>query len=65
MKPMNKLGEEKLKAVSEFLFSLGHEPQECAGRHPLATQGEAVFKDKCMDCHTYEGDGAFVLEVRT
>jgi len=24
----------------------------------LAEQGAEVFKDKCMDCHLYKGDGA-------
>jgi ubiquinol-cytochrome c reductase cytochrome b subunit len=62
MKPMTKLGEDKLKAVAEFLFSLGHEPQDPPFDAALAKSGEAVFKDKCMDCHTYQGDGAFVLE---
>ena len=62
MKPMTKLGEDKLKAVSEFLFSLGHEPQDSAVRRGARQASAAVFKDKCMDCHTYEGDGAFVLE---
>ena len=62
MKPMTKLGEDKLKAVTEFLYSLGNEPQDPPFDKALAQQGEAVFKDKCMDCHVYEGDGAFVLD---
>jgi ubiquinol-cytochrome c reductase cytochrome b subunit len=62
MKPMGKLGEEKLKAVTEFLFSLGHEPQDPPFDKALAQQGKQVFKDECLDCHTYEGEGANVLE---
>jgi ubiquinol-cytochrome c reductase cytochrome b subunit len=59
MKSMTKLGEGPLKAVTEFLFSRGREPQDPAVDAALVTQGEAVFKDKCMDCHMYEGDGDF------
>jgi ubiquinol-cytochrome c reductase cytochrome b subunit len=62
MKPMGKMGEEKLKAATEFLYSLGREPQDPAFDAKLAADGEALFKDKCMNCHTYEGDGAFLLE---
>jgi ubiquinol-cytochrome c reductase cytochrome b subunit len=63
MKPMGKLGEAKLKAAAEFLYSLGREPQDPGTiDKALAAEGEALFKDKCMNCHTYEGDGAFLLE---
>jgi ubiquinol-cytochrome c reductase cytochrome b subunit len=62
MKPMGKLGHPALYAVTEFLFSLGHEPNDPPFNPGLATQGEAVFKETCMNCHTYKGDGAFRFE---
>jgi ubiquinol-cytochrome c reductase cytochrome b subunit len=62
MKSMTKLGEPSLRAVSEFLFSLGHEKGDPPYDAPVAAQGRAVFKDKCMDCHPFEGDGAFTDE---
>jgi ubiquinol-cytochrome c reductase cytochrome b subunit len=62
MKSMTKLGEPKLKAVTEFLFSLGHEPQDPPFDAKLAEQGAAVFEEECKDCHVYQGDGAFVFE---
>jgi len=62
MKPMEKIGEAKLKAVTEFLFSLGHEPQDPPFDKALADQGKEVLKDKCLDCHLYEGDGANVFD---
>ena len=62
MKSMSKLGEPKLQAVTEFLFSLGQEKNDAAVSPvdaALVVEGEAVFKDKCLDCHTYQGDGDF------
>ncbi len=59
MKSMSKLGEPSLKAITEFLFSLGHEKGDPAYDLTLAREGKALFKDKCMDCHMYEGDGDF------
>ena len=62
MKSMNKIGEDNKRAVAEFLFSLGREPQDPAFDASLAQAGERVFKDKCMDCHVYQGDGAFEFD---
>ena len=62
MKPMGKLGTKKLTAVAEFLFSLGHEPQDPPFDAALAKEGEAVFRDKCMSCHLYKGEGADIFE---
>lgn len=62
MKPMTKLGPEKLRAVTEFLFAQGHETGDPPYDAGLAAAGRAVFQDKCMNCHTFEGDGAFVDE---
>lgn len=62
MKPMGKLGHGKLYAATEFLFSLGHEAGDPPLDPNLAKDGEAVFKETCMKCHTYQGDGAFQFE---
>lgn len=62
MKPMGKIGEPNLKAVTEFLFSLGHEKQDPPFDQALAAEGEKVFRDKCMDCHLYQGEGADLFE---
>ncbi|MFI5307820.1 MAG: cytochrome b N-terminal domain-containing protein [Polyangiales bacterium] len=62
MKPMGKVGEDKLSAVTEFLFSLGHEPQDPPFDQALAVKGKEIFLDKCLDCHVYEGQGANVLD---
>jgi ubiquinol-cytochrome c reductase cytochrome b subunit len=62
MKPMGKLGEAQLKAVTEFLFSLGHEPQDPPYDRALAAQGKEVFTDKCTNCHLFQGEGQDVFE---
>ncbi|HMI90935.1 MAG TPA: c-type cytochrome, partial [Polyangiales bacterium] len=63
MKPMaKKLGRAKALAVAEFLFAQGREPQDPPIDAALVKQGEQVFRDTCMDCHLYEGDGADVFE---
>jgi ubiquinol-cytochrome c reductase cytochrome b subunit len=62
MSSMDKLGEERKRAVTEFLFSLGREPQDPPFDAALAKAGEEVFRDKCMDCHVYAGDGAFEFD---
>jgi ubiquinol-cytochrome c reductase cytochrome b subunit len=63
MKPMGgKLGREKALAVTEFLFAEGREPQDPPVDATLVKKGEQVFRDTCMDCHLYKGDGADVFE---
>jgi len=62
MKPLGRLGRKKLTAVTEFLFSLGHEPQDPPFDAPLAKQGETIFRDTCMKCHLYQGGGADTFE---
>jgi ubiquinol-cytochrome c reductase cytochrome b subunit len=62
MKPLGKIGDEKIHAVTEFLFSLGHEANDPPFDTALAERGKQVFKDTCMDCHLYEGDGANLFE---
>jgi mono/diheme cytochrome c family protein len=60
MKSMSKLGEPTLKAITEFLYSLGHEPKDKETIDTaLALQGQEAFKEKCLDCHMYQGDGDF------
>ncbi|HKU39147.1 MAG TPA: cytochrome b N-terminal domain-containing protein [Polyangiales bacterium] len=58
MKSMEKLGDEKLKAVTEWLYSQGHEANDPPYDTALATRGAEVFKEECMDCHVYKGEGA-------
>jgi ubiquinol-cytochrome c reductase cytochrome b subunit len=60
MKSMDeKLDEAERKAVIEFVFAEGAEPNDrIAPDKALAEQGAEVFKDKCMDCHLYKGEGA-------
>lgn len=60
MKSMDeKLDDAERKAVIEFVFAEGAEPDDrIAPDKALAEQGAAVFKDKCMDCHLYKGEGA-------
>jgi ubiquinol-cytochrome c reductase cytochrome b subunit len=59
MKSMDeKLEPAQRKAVVEFLFSQGAEPGDPPFDAALATQGQADFKKKCMNCHVYKGEGA-------
>jgi ubiquinol-cytochrome c reductase cytochrome b subunit len=58
MKSMEKLGDEKLKAVTEFLYAEAQEPTDPPLAAALVKSGEEVFRDKCMDCHVYKGEGA-------
>jgi ubiquinol-cytochrome c reductase cytochrome b subunit len=62
MKPMGKLGAARLRAVTEFLFSLGHEPQDPPYDKALAAEGKEVFTDKCTNCHLYQGEGQDLFE---
>jgi ubiquinol-cytochrome c reductase cytochrome b subunit len=60
MKSMDeKLDATQLKGVVEFLYAEGAEPADPnAPDKSLAEAGAEVFKDKCMDCHLYKGEGA-------
>jgi ubiquinol-cytochrome c reductase cytochrome b subunit len=59
MKSMDeKLDASQRKAVIEFLFAQGSEQGDAAHDAALASQGQGVFKDKCMDCHLFKGEGA-------
>lgn len=62
MKPMTKLGAEKLRAVTEFLFSLGHAKGDPPYDASLAASGKVVFEDTCMDCHVLDGEGANLFD---
>jgi mono/diheme cytochrome c family protein len=58
MKSMEKLGDEKLKAVTEWLYAQGQEPNDPPVNAALVAQGGEVFKEECMDCHVFKGEGA-------
>jgi ubiquinol-cytochrome c reductase cytochrome b subunit len=60
MKSMDeKLSEEQKKAVVEFVYAEGAEAADATQPDKaLVDKGAAVFKDKCMDCHLYKGEGA-------
>jgi ubiquinol-cytochrome c reductase cytochrome b subunit len=58
MKSMEKLGDEKLQAVTEWLFAQGQEPTDPPVNAALAAKGSEVFKESCMDCHLFKGEGA-------
>ncbi len=69
MPSQSKLGADKLNAITEFVFSLGvatieSGPNKGKPELPfdasLAKKGEELFRKECMDCHLYEGDGAFI-----
>jgi ubiquinol-cytochrome c reductase cytochrome b subunit len=62
MKPMGKLGLPALNAVTEYLYSLGHEKNDPAFDGALAEQGKAVFSKKCMRCHVIDGEGAEIFD---
>lgn len=58
MESQSELGEQKLTDVTEFLFAEGVERQD-PGHVDAASRarGEAVFRQECMDCHQYRGEG--------
>ncbi|MGD8858950.1 MAG: cytochrome b N-terminal domain-containing protein [Myxococcales bacterium] len=62
MKPMGKLGADALHAATEFLFAEGHQDGDPPYDAELAAEGKKIFENKCMDCHYYEGDGAWMFE---
>jgi ubiquinol-cytochrome c reductase cytochrome b subunit len=62
MKPMGKLGMPALNAVTEYLFSLGHEKNDPQFDAALAAEGKQVFADKCMKCHIMDGEGAEIFD---
>lgn len=57
MDSMSELGEQPLAAVTEFLFSLGHEEGDPAFDTALAEKGREVFENKCFDCHMLGDEG--------
>lgn len=57
MPSQQELGEEMITAIVEFVFSMGHEPQDPPFDEALAAEGEEHFKRKCMSCHVYGDDG--------
>lgn len=62
MPSQDRLGEEKLASVTEYLFSLGHEPQDPPFDEALAAAGQRVFETKCMNCHAFGDDGDYLAE---
>jgi ubiquinol-cytochrome c reductase cytochrome b subunit len=59
MKPMaEKIGEDNVKAVTEWLFAQGQEATDPQVDGALAAKGGKVFKESCMDCHVFNGEGA-------
>jgi len=62
MSSQDRLGDNQLTSVTEYVFSLGHEPQDPAFDAELATRGQHVFETKCMNCHVFEGDGDYLAE---
>lgn len=56
------LGDEQLRAVTEFLLSRGREPQDPALDEALVIRGASVFETKCMTCHVFEDDGDYLGE---
>jgi ubiquinol-cytochrome c reductase cytochrome b subunit len=62
MKPMGKLGLPALKAVTEFLFSLGHEKNDPPFDATLAAEGKQVWDAKCTRCHIMDGEGAELFD---
>jgi ubiquinol-cytochrome c reductase cytochrome b subunit len=57
MPSQDRLGDAQLRSVTEYLFSLGHEPQDPPFDTALAAAGARVFQTKCMTCHRFEGRG--------
>ena len=58
MPSQSHLGDEALTAITEFMFSLGVEPQDATpADETKVAAGETIFRRKCMRCHIYEGDG--------
>jgi ubiquinol-cytochrome c reductase cytochrome b subunit len=62
MKPMGKLGLPALKAVTEYLHSLGHEANDPGFDAALAAQGKEVLEGKCLKCHVMNGEGAELFD---
>jgi ubiquinol-cytochrome c reductase cytochrome b subunit len=62
MPSQDRLGDAQLASVTEYVFSLGHEPQDPPFDAVLAAQGQRVFETKCMNCHAFEGDGDYLAE---
>lgn len=62
MKPMGKLGLPMLKAITEYLFSLGREQNDPPFDAALAAEGKEAFEAKCLRCHVMEGEGAEIFD---
>jgi ubiquinol-cytochrome c reductase cytochrome b subunit len=62
MPSQDRLGEESLAAITEFLFAEGRERQDPPVDEALAARGKPLFESKCLGCHTYAGDGDWLAE---
>lgn len=56
------ISEDDAKAVVEFLFSEGHEPQDPPYDEKLAEHGKEVFEETCLDCHYYGSRGGDLFD---
>lgn len=52
-----RLGDDALKAVTEWLFAQGHERGDPSYDGALARKGLDVVRGKCVRCHTLDGEG--------
>jgi mono/diheme cytochrome c family protein len=58
MPSQSRLGEEALVAVTELLYAQGAETRERGEiDEAKARAGERVMRDRCMECHTWFGEG--------
>ncbi|MCC7538683.1 MAG: c-type cytochrome, partial [Deltaproteobacteria bacterium] len=55
-----RLGETGMRAVTEFLYAEGREASDPAVEESVRQQGEQLFRQRCMNCHLYRGDGSFI-----
>lgn len=60
MPSQDRLGDDSLRSVTEYLFSLGREPQDPPFDRALAARGARVFQTKCTTCHTLDGEGDYL-----
>lgn len=52
-----RLGDDALSAVTEWLFAQGHVRGDPSYNLSLARHGLSVVRDKCIRCHTLDGEG--------